>query len=256
MDNVSSGVETATPSKPGSGSSTASRPRGYSRGKMVQVWIAAILTLPLWLSLLLLTTFVKRLPNWLTAKLLRAHDRYTTNHKMDFRIPPPEDIPAYMLRWWRIPRNAFLNIYYHIVLRSDDDRAHHDHPFWSFSIVLLGGYYEHTIAAGGIHHRKWCGPGMIKFRWSGKFAHRLELERFHPGNHHLTGDGEIPAKTIFITGPVLRRWGFHDGPRGWIDAYDWDRHCEEHGIKSMPMAGGSDAVTSSRNHHKRTDHNG
>jgi hypothetical protein len=35
----------------------------------------------------------------------------------------------YMLRWWIIPRNKFFNIYLHRFLRSDDDRALHDHPW-------------------------------------------------------------------------------------------------------------------------------
>jgi hypothetical protein len=60
---------------------------------------------------------------------------------------------------------------------------------------------------------------------------------------------EVPATTIFITGPVLRRWGFHH-ESGWVDAYDWDTFCEANGIhQNMKMDGGSDAAVSPRNLH-------
>lgn len=147
-----------------------------------------------------------------------------------------------MERWWRVPRNWATNVYFHIVRRSDDDRALHDHPWFSISIVLRGGYWEHTIAAGGVHHKVWCSPGLIRFRPSGRQAHRLELA--------VDSVGEIAARTIFVTGPVLRRWGFHD-TRRWVDAYEWDAFCAEHGIASMKMDGGSDAVVSDRNNLKR-----
>lgn len=63
----------------------------------------------------------------------------------------------YMLRWWLFgtskkrddygnpqPRRPFgWSFYLHIFLRSDDDRALHDHPwdFWTF--LLVNGYREH-----------------------------------------------------------------------------------------------------------------
>lgn len=38
------------------------------------------------------------------------------------------DASPYMRRWWVIPRNRRFNVYLHHFLRSDDDRALHDHP--------------------------------------------------------------------------------------------------------------------------------
>lgn len=180
-------------------------------------------------------------------KLLREHLAYTGSHAMDFRIPPDKTIGAYMLRWWRIARNAYMNVYYHIVQRSDDDRALHDHPWWNFSIVLDGGYYEHTIEAGGVNKRTWYGPGSVRFRRAGTFAHRLELAVEHATGKPWTPNGaEMPVRTIFITGPVLRRWGFHH-PSKWVDAYEWDAFMVENGIDGMKMDGGSDATISTRN---------
>ncbi|WP_136617040.1 MULTISPECIES: hypothetical protein [Mesorhizobium] len=110
-------------------------------------------------------------------------------------------IDPYMHRWWLIPRNRFFNIYLHHFLRSDDDRALHDHPWWNFSVLLRGRYVEHTIAPGGINHRVERCAGDTKFRRASA-AHRIELV-----------DG--PCWTLFLTGPMLRVWGFHC-PRGWV----------------------------------------
>jgi hypothetical protein len=35
----------------------------------------------------------------------------------------------YLLRWWIIPRNRWCNVYLHKILRDDDPRALHDHPW-------------------------------------------------------------------------------------------------------------------------------
>ena len=117
----------------------------------------------------------------------------------DFLIGGSEN--PYMRRWWVIPRNRWFNIYMHEFLRSDDDRALHDHPWFNLSILLRGRYVEHTIAAGGVHHSREMKAGAIKFRapWS---AHRVEIK---PGE---------TCWTLFITGPVMRTWGFHC-PNGW-----------------------------------------
>lgn len=109
----------------------------------------------------------------------------------------------YMLRWYLIPRNRFLNIYLHLFLRSDDDRALHDHPWSNLSVLLEGQYTEHRIEAGGIHVRKMLKAGDVRFRLSGKIAHRVELTNG-------------VCWTLFITGPKYRRWGFHCPERGWV----------------------------------------
>ncbi|MGE0425288.1 MAG: hypothetical protein AB7O88_23720 [Reyranellaceae bacterium] len=112
----------------------------------------------------------------------------------------------YLKRWWLIPRNRFFNVYLHRFLRSDDDRALHDHPWWNLSMLLDGRYVEHTISAGGINVRTERRAGDWKFRRANA-AHRIELV-----------DG--PCWTLFITGPRLREWGFHC-PRGWVHWRDF-----------------------------------
>lgn len=119
----------------------------------------------------------------------------------DFGIGPSDDL--YLLRWWIVPRNEAANAYLHRIMRSDDDRALHDHPWDNTSIVIKGRYVEHLPdgsaimrEAGSVVHRKATD------------AHRLEI---------LPGEECI---TLFMTGPKLREWGFHC-PNGWVHWRDF-----------------------------------
>lgn len=211
-----------------------STPRTYSHPARAKGYAAWLLVLPIYLSLWAFARVFKRVPAWLLQKLLRDHKRETMIRAMDMRIPTNPDIPAYMCRWWKIKRNAFFNCYYHIVRRSDDDTALHDHPWWNFSIVLDGGYYEHRILEGGVQTKIWYGPGSVLFRRAGNYAHRLELAR--DLDKYRDDVGELPTRSIFITGPTLRRWGFHHTER-WVDAYEWDEFLAERGHNLDRMAG-------------------
>jgi hypothetical protein len=225
-----SGQSTSVTRRRGSGA----LPRSYTAGEWIKGYSAWIATLPIYLALWAFATVFRRLPNWALRKLLQSHVRVTRSREPDVRIPGDRSIPPYMLRWWKIKRNAFFNVYYHIVRRSDDDTALHDHPWWNFSIVLEGSYTEHLIEAGGINRKTRYGPGAVRFRRSGNFAHRLELDRYEEGK--LFGGEEKPVLTIFITGPALRRWGFHH-PLQWVDAYDWDEFLRAQGVNANRMTG-------------------
>lgn len=107
----------------------------------------------------------------------------------------------YLRRWWVIPRGGRFNIYLHQVLRDDDDRALHDHPWWNVSILLRGGYVE--VMPNATKHRR---AGHVVFRRA-EAAHRLVLHRDASGR-------SIPCWSLFLTGPVVRQWGFLC-PKGW-----------------------------------------
>lgn len=139
-----------------------------------------------------------KLRNW----LYRRAGKIMSKRPPDFIIRPGgPDSGDYLRRWFVIPRNPVFNIYLHDIVKSDDDRALHDHPWTNCSIVLAGMYVEHTIAPGGVHHRTVRRAGDMVWRGA-KAAHRLEIM---PGSDALT---------LFITGPRLREWGFHC-PQGW-----------------------------------------
>lgn len=136
------------------------------------------------------------LRDWLATRVALVMD----SRPPDFVIGTPAD--PYLLRWFVIPRNRLFNIYAHKFCRSDDDRALHDHPWLNLSVLVLGTYTEHTIAAGGIHVRRVRKAGEWTFRRP-RDAHRIEL---HEGT----------CWTLFITGPRVRTWGFHCPDAGWI----------------------------------------
>ena len=118
----------------------------------------------------------------------------------DFIIGDPDR--PYMLRWWLLPRNDVFNIYYHRILRDDDDRALHDHPWPSFSIMVSGQMVEVTPEGERLIKPRDCvyrGP---------EFAHRLQLV------------DAAPVETLFITGPKVRDWGFHC-PGGFVQWRDF-----------------------------------
>jgi len=126
-----------------------------------------------------------------------------------------EDRP-YLKRWHIIPRNRWFNIYLHRFLRSDDDRALHDHPWWNASVLLDGDYFEWVPFKLDVWGNR-CIPnlrqeGFVYLR-SAKSAHRIQLMRCDTNERGKTEN--VPVTTIFITGPRVRQWGFHC-PQGWV----------------------------------------
>jgi hypothetical protein len=184
-----------------------------------------------------------RLTAWLYAFLFAY---IACRRAPDFVVGADNPDGAYLLRWYVTPWRGWFNaipeeqrtwwqraivatvkwlpnVYLHMFLRDDDDRAHHDHPSWAFSGILRNGYVEHTIAAGGIHHRRTYAPGSIRFLPT-RHAHRIEL--------HRDADGRaIPCWTLFMFGPRVREWGFHCPERGWVHwrAFTADGHPGEVG---------------------------
>lgn len=102
----------------------------------------------------------------------------------------------YLRRWWIVPRNPFCSVYLHEILQSDDDRALHDHPWDNTSVVLDGGYTEHT-------------PDGVFERVAGDVVSRPAQSM-----HRLVIPDGGRAVTLFLTGPRVREWGF-DCPNGW-----------------------------------------
>lgn len=120
-----------------------------------------------------------------------------------------------------------FNVTLHKIVRSDDP-IFHDHPWSYMTIVLKGGYWEHTPVFNDegkmiTEFQTWRGPGSIIKRSASEY-HWLEL------------DGEKPATTLFFMGPQQREWGFlvetKKGIKRWIrnDHYlsDWKNYHEKY----------------------------
>lgn len=103
----------------------------------------------------------------------------------------------YMHRW--VLTTPWGTVRLHHIVRSDDDRCLHDHP-WSFvSLILRGGYFDITADA-----ERWCRAGTI-VRHRAEDAHRLVVLPRSVGT----------TWTLVFTGPRRRKWGFHT-PDGWV----------------------------------------
>ncbi|MGE0718767.1 MAG: hypothetical protein AB7P02_25190 [Alphaproteobacteria bacterium] len=122
----------------------------------------------------------------------------------------------YLRRWHLVPRNPLLNVYLHHFLRSDDDRALHDHPWPSCSIILAGGYDEVLATRGGTTAAGTRLAGDVVVRGA-RTAHRVAL--FAPAGP--AGRIELPCWTLFLTGPRLRAWGFWCPIIGWVHWRDF-----------------------------------
>jgi hypothetical protein len=115
------------------------------------------------------------------------------------------------LRRYFILETKWLRIYLHRIGSSDADPCMHDHPWWFLSIILRGGYTEHT--PHGVFNRR---PGQFIYHPVG-WLHRVELSK--------------PAWTILIGGPVKRVWGFMT-PSGW-QSFE-DRHRSQEAAGTVP----------------------
>lgn len=103
----------------------------------------------------------------------------------------------------------WFSIKLHVILRDDDDRALHDHPWPFVTIIMVNGYYEETKLSGGTSRVRYRAPWTIHYR-KAQYTHRVELT-----------DPSRPAVTFVITGRKTRKWGFHC-PEGWTYWRDFD----------------------------------
>lgn len=135
---------------------------------------------------------------------------------------------AYLHRWFVIRTERFA-LFIHKFVRSDEDRALHDHP-WSFLVVpIWRGYVEHsdreevTFEPDGTQLRKvtllrpskrrvWPILGA-RFRRA-EYRHRVELI-----------DGK-PSWSLFFRFRSRRTWGFW--PTSGFIAWNkwWEEKCE------------------------------
>ena len=152
-------------------------------------------------------------------------------------------LDGYMERWWIIEAAADKSrkaIRLHHILRSDRDRAMHDHPWENASLVLRGGYRE---AAPGTYrdafeagidvatpelqhlHRTIQSVGGAKVSRTDKKAFAAAgvlwrrplsyTRRRAEDLHRLILPAGTTAWTLFITWPKRREWGFAT-PQGWV----------------------------------------
>ena len=141
----------------------------------------------------------------------------------------------YLIRYTLIS-TRFFRCFIHKILRSDDDRDLHDHP-WNFATLLLWGRYREQVPYDSppmflpdgkmIVKSKIVGPGTLVCHKAAD-CHRLDLQQTFkfPTERGDLGPVEtqfIPVWTLFMAGPRKRDWGFHTS-KGWIQ---WEEYIED-----------------------------
>lgn len=136
------------------------------------------------------------------------------------KIIKRNDGSPYLIRY-TICQFGCFSIKLHKILISDF-ACLHDHPWAFISIILRGGYIEHTKKKGptleagsyvykGFAESRLYGAGSVLYRQA-NHAHRLEIHQ--------------PAWTLVVTFKKTRDWGFYT-PFGWVGwrQYNQDETC-------------------------------
>lgn len=115
----------------------------------------------------------------------------------------------YLRRYYIYRGKRRPHIYLHHIVRSDFERACHDHPWDFVSLILKTGYTEicqfpETAFSEAGTTRTWKRPGTF-IRHKATDLHRLELK--------------APAWSLVFSGKKKRLWGFQTSDKGWI-AFD------------------------------------
>ena len=135
---------------------------------------------------------------------------YMSNREPDLVITR-HGVP-YLERWY-IQRRKERCVYLHRFVGPDPDVGPHDHPWGSASLLVDGYQHESWLARGSedyVRHRE-LGPGSVLYR-PAEFAHQLRIH------------GSEPPLTIFVTGPMVRQWGF------WVER-DGERRLERRPVE-------------------------
>jgi hypothetical protein len=168
-----------------------------------------------------------RLPGFLL-RPLAAWARRKLEHSQDRHDLFDRDCDLYMRRAWLV-RPAWytrgLGLRVHHVVRSDMDRALHDHPWWYATLLLEGEYDEHLPRVSPRH-----GPAEWVYHWPTKrFVESTLVHRRQAGEILVRGAGarhrlELYKKrdcwTLFLHGRKSRGWGFHTA-HGFMPAQEY-----------------------------------
>ena len=131
-------------------------------------------------------------------------------HRRPHQIVGPAD-DQYLLRWLILPRNRFLNIYLQYKFTaSDDPQVLHDHQWWFASVVRS----VHTPTGARVRRRVSVAVRPAVFR------HRIELPASTRGRPRV-------CRTLVVTGPKVRRWGFWCAKPGLVAWQQFNGGCTE-----------------------------
>lgn len=114
---------------------------------------------------------------------------------------------------WQLFKIRGFQLCLHKWMRSDDDRALHDHSGDSISFILNGGYTEVIKYASLAEVRAyWRRPWWPIYR-KAETPHRVVLDPYEFERRSMLVLYE-PVWSLWFRWPPRREWGFHC-PKGW-----------------------------------------
>lgn len=157
-----------------------------------------------------------RIPEDVRLGLLTLAEAEMARRQPDFVIG--QGGVAYLERWHLARSETASSVYLHRILRSDDDRALHDHRGDNVSVILRGGYCEVTPRGCSIPGN----PAEAQNTTTMFYGEGEVIERAAESAHRLVLEPGFTAVTLFITAPTRRAWGFWC-PKGWVHWQDFVR---------------------------------
>lgn len=152
-----------------------------------------------------------------------------------------QDGSAYLVRYfiWKPKNKNWGRIYLHHILRSDHDRAAHNHPWPYKSLILKGQYREYTTAKNVVDSVDVAKPNPQEWKFSSwpvdretvyaDFQAGQYLKRPATWKHRLEIEEGKTVWTLVFIGPKVQEWGFF--PHGVFCHWTkYDTHtglCEE-----------------------------
>lgn len=130
-----------------------------------------------------------------------------------------KDGSLYLRRWKLRKRADGSGIYIHRIVRSDDDRDPHTHPWRFTTFILAGGYTDETWT--------WCEECADRHKYLLANLRPLRLYRrtashMHRVRLHEDGlGGRIEAWTLVFLGQHEAEWGFYVSGRGFVHWRDY-----------------------------------
>jgi hypothetical protein len=131
-------------------------------------------------------------------------------------VIPGLDGEPYLVRY-RLLMTPWFGFYLHHILRADDARDPHDHPWHFATLILSGEYGEYCVSSLP------CGPNFISVP---RIPGEIVRKRCH-WQHRIDWVPEGGAWTLVWTGRRQREWGFGTVD-GWVP---WREYLEDHGVE-------------------------
>lgn len=142
-----------------------------------------------------------RVVDWLVERAKRTPYLHLDGYMMRWWLFNPYDPKTRAVRWPWLP-----SIRIHHILRADDDRHFHDHPWNARTVILRGWYLEGKESVPGVPNPE--ENPTWRYMLPGTTAPIL----FNT-YHRISQVSEGGVFTMFITGPYMGDWGFKVGSR-------------------------------------------